>query len=210
MSSGGVYGDGETATPHRETDPPRPGNAYERSKLESEHAVIGALAGSNVSWVILRPAGIYGVDRPATQAFVNDVRTRRVWIHATPHVIVHPTHVSDVVQACVRATDDRSITEQIFNVGGERPLAFQELVALTAAALHVRAPQLVIPTWVGRPTAVVLESLLRAIKRAAPASLGRMRRGYVNRSLDIGRARQALGFAPMALDAGLQELSERI
>jgi nucleoside-diphosphate-sugar epimerase len=207
MSSGGVYGDGETETPHRETDPPRPGTAYERSKLESEQTVAEALKGSSASWIVLRPAGLYGSDRPATQAFVNDVRTRRVWIHATPRVIVHPTHVSDVVQACVRAIDDRSLNEETLNVAGERPLLLQELVSLTAGALHVRAPQIVIPAWIGRPTAAVLEPLVRASGRTPLAVLGRMKRRCVNRSLDTDRARRALGFKPVPLEAGLSELA---
>ncbi len=63
LSSGGVYGDGRTATPHREAETPNPGTAYERSKLAAEMSVRRGLDDSRVECVILRPAGIFGSGR---------------------------------------------------------------------------------------------------------------------------------------------------
>jgi UDP-glucose 4-epimerase len=203
VSSGGVYGDGVSATPHAEADPPRPGNAYERSKLAAEQATVESLASSATSCAILRPAGIYGRGRPATMRFFDEVRRRRLWVHPTPNVIVHPTHVSDVVQACMRLLD-RPDVAGVLNIGGARALPFQELVALTAAALGVKARQLVVPAAVGRPLGRVASSLLAAARLPAPAALERAARPYVNRALDTTLARTRLGFVPIELGAGLR------
>lgn len=203
VSSGGVYGDGGTASPHTEADPPHPGNAYERSKLAAERAVVESLASSATSCAILRPAGIYGRGRPVTAAFFAEVRRRRVWVHATPNVIVHPTHVSDVVQACTRMLD-RPEVNGVLNVAGERALRFQELVALTAAALGVRARQLIVPDAVGRPVGRIASALLASAHLHVPAVLERAGREYVNRALDTALARATLGFAPIELRAGLR------
>jgi len=203
VSSGGVYGDGAEPGPHAEDDVPHPGDPYERSKLAAEQAVLESLASSGASCTILRPAGIYGRGRPSTTAFFDEIRRRRLWLHATPNVIVHPTHVSDVVQACLRLLD-RPEVDGVLNVAGERALPFQELVALTAAALGVRARQLVVPAALGRPVARLASSALGAVRVPVPSPLARAARRCVNRALDVSRARARLGFVPIGLAAGLR------
>jgi UDP-glucose 4-epimerase len=208
MSSGGVYGNGETATPHRETDPPRPRTAYERSKLAGEEAVQRALGGSEVAFLILRPAGIYGASRGETLAFFNEVRRRTLWLHASPNVIVHPTHVSDVVQACIRTLRLDAWTDRVINIAGERPVRFQEFVDLTARALHVRAAQLAVPAWIGRPVASTAMRLLQIVRAPVPVSIERASRAHINRSLDTSLAKRALGLQPIELEVGLRQTAE--
>jgi nucleoside-diphosphate-sugar epimerase len=204
VSSGGVYGDGATFAPHRESDPPNPGTAYERSKLAAEEALRDAFAGSSVAHVILRPAGIYGAGRPATAAFLEEVRLRRLWFHVTPHVIVHPTHVSDVVQGCVRALETDDLRDAVINLAGERPLPLQDFVALAAATLGVGTRQLVLPTAVGIPVGRALAAAFAAVGRRAPDPVRRAARQCVNRSLDTSLARARLGFDPIPLADGLR------
>jgi nucleoside-diphosphate-sugar epimerase len=43
-----------------EAMPPRPTDAYGRSKLEAERLLSGALAGATTDWVVLRPVLVYG------------------------------------------------------------------------------------------------------------------------------------------------------
>jgi nucleoside-diphosphate-sugar epimerase len=204
VSSGGVYGDGHTAAPHRETDTPNPGNAYERSKLAGEIAVQSALDGSSVRLVILRPAGIYGPSREATRAFFDEVRHRRLWLHSSPNVIVHPTYVSDVVQASIKTLRLDRWTEPVINVAGERPLRFQDFVDLSARALCTRARHLIIPAWIGRPLASTTARALRIARAPVPEAIERMRRAYINRSLDTTLAKRMLGFEPVDLESAIR------
>lgn len=205
VSSGGVYGDGSTPVPHKETDTPQPGNAYERSKLAAEQAVIQTLAGSDVSWTILRPAGIFGPGRPATSAFLEEIRRRRFWLHGNPNVIVHPTHVSDVVQACLRVLDVPRLETRIVNIAGERALRFQEFVSMAAELLNVRPRQIIIPAWIGVPISRTVAFGARATGLSLPAVIERAGRPWINRALDTSLARQWLGFTPVSLRPALSE-----
>lgn len=181
VSSAGVYGDGAGGEPHRETDVPRPGTAYERSKLASEAALAEALEGSGVSWTILRPAGLYGPDRQATAALFGQVARRRLWLHGATRVVVHPTHVEDLVDAAQRALGREDLRGEVLNVGGERALEYSALIAEIGRRVGREPVQLRLP----------------ALRRA-------------NRAVDTSRARKLLGFAPMPLAAGLDRTAAEL
>ncbi len=208
VSSGGVYGNGRTSTLHRETDRPQPGDAYERSKLAAEEVLVERLSHGRTSFTMLRSAGIYGHGRAATRAFFDEVRRRRYWIHGSPNVLVHPTHVTDVVQACRLVLDRAHDSPRVVNVAGERALPFQEYVALVAAALDVPVRQLVVPSRVGRPAARAAATGMRLVGAPVPATVDRMRSAWINRGLDISLAQRMLGFSPISLRDGLRQTVE--
>jgi nucleoside-diphosphate-sugar epimerase len=208
LSSGGIYGNGRTSTPHRETDRTDPGNAYERSKLAAEEVLNEQLSHGRTTFTMLRSAGIYGHGRPATRAFFEEVRRRRYWIHGSPNVLVHPTHVADVVQACRLVLDRPHDSPAVVNIAGERAVRFQEYVALVAAALDVPVRQWVVPSRVGPPAARVAARAIRLVGAPVPAIVDRLGRRWVNRALDISLAEGALGFRPISLRDGLRETAE--
>ena len=123
VSSAGIYGNGTTETPHTEAATPAPQSEYERSKFESERALVDLLDGSGIRWTILRPAGVHGPGRAATLAFYRMIQRRRLWIHGPARVIVHPTYVDDVVGAVRLVLDRSDCGGRIFNIAGERAIA---------------------------------------------------------------------------------------
>ena len=204
MSSAGVYGDGSSATPHRETDRPAPGNAYERSKLSAEHALVAALEGSPVHWTILRPQGLYGPDRPATAAFFDSVAKRRLWLHGPASVVVHPTHIEDLC-AVVRLVLGRAdLHQEVINVGGQRWLEYGELISLIGERVGHIPVQLRAPRWTARVAQLAVRAF-SAARKQPPALLARLSRATINRAVDIDKALRLLGFAPVTLEWGLDQ-----
>ena len=192
-SSAGVYGDGDTWTPRTELATPTPRTSYEQTKLDGERALRDTL-GDAVPWIILRPAGAYGAGRPATRAFYSQVARRRVWPHGPTTQLVHPTASEDVVSAIRSALDRPHLAGRVFNIGGERALPFTDLIALIAhhwgrLLFQPRLPPI---------TARVARTLAAA--GVAPTFMQRLAREVVNRTVDTGAARDALGFRPVQLD----------
>lgn len=208
LSSAGVYGDGDGGAPHRESDACRPGNEYELSKLEAEKALFEELGGSKVTWTVLRPAGIYGPGRASSVELYRQVARRRIWLHGPARVIVHPTHVRDVVQAILLVVDRPDLEAETINIGGDGPIVYRELVRMVARRLGVRVAQIALPYPVAWTLAAAAESFFGVFGASAPARLGRLRRPLVNRAVDTSRAREKLGFTPMALESGLDETIE--
>jgi nucleoside-diphosphate-sugar epimerase len=203
VSSAGVYGDGARDEPHKENDPIAPTGPYERSKVAAERAVVDALEGSSVHWVILRPPGLYGPDRPATAQFFVDVAHRHVWLHGPVPALVHPTHVLDLVQALVRVLRCPELHAEVVNIGGERPVDFRELIALVGKRLGRDPLQISAPRW-SRQVASGIASTWR-LAAIPPAVIQRLSRAHVNRTVNIEKARRLLGFEPVTLDWGLDQ-----
>lgn len=181
LSSAGVYGDGEGEVPRAESTPLRPATPYERSKAQGEIALREELSASAVAWVMLRPGGIYGADRAASRDFVRTVQRRRIWLHGSARVLLHPTHVDDVASALhlalARAPE---VGGTAFNIAGERAVTFPEWVDAIAARLGRRAAHIRLP-----------------------------RKHTINRALDTSLARQRLAWEPIPMARGLDELMSR-
>ena len=208
IGSAGVYGDGFTATPHRESDVPGPGTPYERSKLSAERALATALEGSVVQWTILRPQGLYGYDRPETAAFFRAVARRRFWFHGPARVIVHPTHIDDLVAAVRLVVDREDLRGTLINVGGARPLEFRELISLIGKRVGHTPYQVSAPLPVARVAALAARAWAAAGK--PPAMLARLSRVLINRAVSIEKARSLLGFEPVTLEWGLDRTAAEL
>lgn len=201
-SSAGVYGDGNREVAHREGDPANPSTPYEHSKVHSEGVLRETLEGTSTSWVVLRPAGIYGPGRPATASFFRQVQMRHAWLHSGARVIVHPTFVDDMVQAVRSALERKEAAGLVFNIAGERALPFPELVALVGVRLGRTPRQITAPRWVSM-TARTWTRAAEVLGRQPPGIVARLGREILNRSLDTTQARVGLSFAPVPLEEGI-------
>ena len=164
-----------------------------------------ALRGGPTGYIVLRPAGIYGGARAATQSFLRDLSRRRFWIRVPPTVIVHPTYVDDVVQAIVRCVDRYDLAGEVFNVGGERAMALDDWAQLAANKLQIRLRLLTVPPGAVVAAAIGLSRVARALSLTPPNRMTRACHPVLSRALDTTKARERLGFNPMLLDHALTE-----
>lgn len=177
VSSAAVYGHGPSTEPLEEDAPLEAASPYGRSKREAEQALVAELSGGATRWVILRPPGIYGPGRPQTLAFVREVRRKWLWVHGPMRKMVQPTHVDDVVSACIAAWRRNDVANEVFNVAGEAAVPYQELIALVARLLGRSVWQVSLPAF----------------------------RGMHNRAVSNRKAERWLGLRPRPLEAGMAE-----
>lgn len=180
ISSAGVYGDGNDPKPFLETDPPNPATPYEKSKLSGEQRLVDSLATSEVQWTILRPTGVYGAARPATGRLFRTIAQRRWWLHGLGRAVVHPTYVSDLCGAIGQVIRHPGLHRMVINIGGARSLEFPELIRLIGKRVGHTPRQISVPKWIRG-------------------------RSWINRSVNIEKARRQLGFEPVPLEWGLDE-----
>ena len=128
----------------REDDPPRPIEAYGRSKLEAEQAT--RLYDGSLPITIVRPAAVYGPrDRDFLRAF--RLATRAVALHAIPSGHSFSiVHVEDTVDALLLAAQHSAAVGRTYFVATECPVTWRELydemasVAGVTPRLHLQIP----------------------------------------------------------------------
>jgi nucleoside-diphosphate-sugar epimerase len=203
MSSSGVYGPARSPQPFREDDDLRPATPYQLTKFEAEE-LLGEIDPRETTLNILRPPVIYGSG--SLLAACKSVLARRWAIEPRGGVIIHPTHVRDVVEGIIALIERPASQGAVFNLGGERPILAQDLSAMVAATLGVGRRRVVLPPSVAGPLGGIAEPIFSWIGQPKPL-LARMCQGQLfSAAVDDRRFRQRYPSASvMSLADGLRE-----
>lgn len=129
--------------PVQETDHPAPVEAYGRSKLQGEQAVLRYRDLLEVT--IIRPGAVYG---PRDRDFLRVFRqaTGRVALHAAPrHQLFSIVHVRDLVAAVLLAAESPNAAGRTFFVANEQPVTWRMLYDTIARAAGAAPVQLQLP-----------------------------------------------------------------
>jgi nucleoside-diphosphate-sugar epimerase len=181
---------------------------YSSTKARAESAVLRA-ATSALRTVVLRPPFIWGpgdaVDRDLGAAIQ---RGRFGWFSGG-HYPYATCHVANLAEAVVLALDARVSGEALFVSDGE-PVELRSFLSRRIAAAGMAATRLSVPTAAGWALAGALELAWRTLRLDTEPPLVRETvrlMGYPF-TLDIGRARQRLGYRPVVtIDEGLGQLA---
>jgi dihydroflavonol-4-reductase len=188
----GVYGfaaEGELS----EDSPVRPGNVYERSKLEAERVVAGH--SGQIETCLARISEVYGpgdlrllklfraIDRGAFIMLGSGLNARQ------------PIYVDDLARALLLAAQVPAARGQTFNLAGTEVLTTRAMVEQIALALGRRAARVRIPVWPFRAAAAVLETTLRPLGIQPPLTQRRLDFFTKSFLFSTARCREVLGFS---------------
>ena len=189
--------------PAREEYRFRPGDHYQRSKLEGE-LLARSYADRGLDVTVVRPVGIYGPgDRRFLKLFRAIARGRFIMI-GSGEVLYHLTFVDDLVEGFVLAGSSPAARGEVFTIGGPRYTTLRELVNLIADTLGRPHPRGHIPFWPVHAAAVVCEWACRPLGIAPPLYPRRVEFFAHDRAFDISKARRLLGYEPRVdLEEGL-------
>jgi nucleoside-diphosphate-sugar epimerase len=183
LSTARVNGADSGQRPFTESDPPAPGEPYERSKLEGERMLGGA--GGNLEWVILRPPLVYGPGVKANfLALLRAVDAGFPLPLASLHNKRSLIYVDNLAGAVLRCVEHPAAAGRTFLVADGEDVSTPELVRRMADAL-------------GRTARLV--PLPEAWLRLAGRLLGRqaaVERLCGSLQVDSGAIREALGWRP--------------
>lgn len=181
---------------------------YSSTKARAESAVLRA-ATSDFRTVTLRPPFIWGpgdaVDRDLGMAIR---RGRFAWFDGG-HYPYATCHVANLVQAVVLALGAQVSGEAFFVSDGD-PVDLRSFLERRMAAAGLPVTRVSVPTAAAWATAGALEFAWRALRLETEPPLVRETvrlMGYPF-TVDISRARQRLGYAPVVgIDQGLDQLA---
>jgi len=200
-STVGVHGDVEHP-PASEDAPLRPGDVYQRTKLEGERLVREAASRTGLPVVIARPTGIYGPgDRRLLKLFRGVARRRFVTL-GSGEIFYHLTYVEDLAEGFRLCGEVPDAAGRTYILAGPEVTTLNELVALVAEEAHVAPPRLHLPVWPFWLAGAACEAVCVPLRIEPPIYRRRVDFFTKSRAFDITRARRELGFSPAV---GLRE-----
>jgi nucleoside-diphosphate-sugar epimerase len=200
-STVGVHGDVEHP-PASEDAPLKPGDVYQRTKLEGEVVARQASADTGVEVVIARPTGIYGPgDRRLLKLF-RGVARRRFIILGSGEIYYHLTYIDDLVEGFRLCGEVPAAAGRTYILAGGEVTTLNALVGLIADEAGVPPPRLRLPVWPFWAAGAACEVLCAPFGIEPPLYRRRVDFFTKSRAFDIARARRELGYAPAV---GLRE-----
>jgi nucleoside-diphosphate-sugar epimerase len=194
-STVGVHGDVERP-PADEEAPLRPGDVYQRAKVEGERIARDAAARTGVEVVIARPSGIYGPgDRRLLKLF-RGVARRRFVVLGSGRIYYHLTYVDDLVEGFRLCGEVPRAAGRTYILAGAEVPTLNELVQLIAEEAGVPPPRLRLPVWPFWAAGAVCEAVCAPFGISPRLYRRRVDFFTKSRAFTIDRARAELGYAP--------------
>jgi nucleoside-diphosphate-sugar epimerase len=199
ISSLGVY----PARDHYGTDEDTPPSAlgidgYTLTKVEAEQLVLER-ARQGLPAVALRPGFIYGPrDRTILPRLWDRLKSGQFAYLGSPDKVMNNTYVGNLVDAVFLAIQRDDVLGRVYNITDGRLVTKREFIETIAAAAGAKAPTGVVPLWLARLLARVLEFVYKVLGKQEAPLLSNARIKFLGLNLDycIDRARRELGYDP--------------
>ena len=199
-STVGVHGDIENP-PANEDAPFKPGDIYQRTKLEGEERAREMAKRFGIQITIARPSGIYGPgDRRLLKLFRNTIR--RFPTLGSGKIYYHLTYIDDLVEALRLCGEHPAAAGRTYILAGGEVSTLNELIALIAGTAGTTPPALHLPVWPFWIAGAACEAVCIPLGIEPPLYRRRVDFYTKSRAFDITRARTELGYAPTV---GLRE-----
>ena len=203
-STVGVHGHLEQV-PGGEDAPFRPGDPYQRSKLEGELLALEYHRGHGLPVSVFRPTGIYGPGDIRLLKFFRMVRKRRPLIGSgKPHY--HLTYIDDLVEGIILCGTHPDAVGEVFILGGPDAPTLRQWYDTIADVLGVKPVKMRLPVWPFLVAGAVLELAFKPFGLQPPLHRRSVHFFTHDRWFDISKAKRILGYSPRV---GLREGMER-
>ena len=182
---------------------------YSSTKARAEEAVIEANH-NGLETVVVRPRFVWGRgDTTLLPLLADAVRSGRfAWIGGGHHR-TSTTHIENTVHGLMLAARRGAPAGVYFVTDGE-PVVFRDFITRLLATQGIDAPTRSVPTSVARAVAATSEAAWRLLPLPGRPPLTRLTVWVsgLEATIDITRAREELGYAPVkTIDQGLAEMS---
>jgi nucleoside-diphosphate-sugar epimerase len=182
---------------------------YSSTKARAEEAVIEANH-NGLETVVVRPRFVWGRGDTTLLPLLTDaVRSGRfAWIGGGHHR-TSTTHIENTVHGLMLAAQRGAPAGVYFVTDGE-PVVFRDFITRLLATQGIDAPTRSVPTSVARAVAATSEAAWRLLPLPGRPPLTRLTVWVsgLETTIDITRAREELGYAPVkTIDQGLAEMS---
>ena len=169
---------------------------------ESKRMLEKRLRMSNLDWVILRVAEVYGVTKNEgiNALIVQVLRQKTVLIPGNGEFMLTPIHVADVAAAVCAVAEAPAIRVKTYTLCGPKSYSLKEFISVMCQIMGSGRLGILVPLFFLR-LAVALKRVLPLPFRVTRDQIQRL---AVPKETDFSGARHDLGFYPMAFETWFQ------
>lgn len=178
--------------PGNEASPFRPGDIYQKTKLEGEQLAIKY----PLPVVIIRPAGIYGPGDMRFLKLFRAIAKKRFIMIGNGKTLWHPVYIDDLITGFILAMTTPNIEGQAFIIGGPEYLSLNELVNYIANSLGTSIRRINIPAWPIQILGSSCELICKPLGITPPIFRSRVDFFTKTRAFNISQAKELLGYKP--------------
>jgi len=195
--------------PAKESDPYKPGDHYQESKMVGEKLALAFFDTHAMAGAVVRPVGIYGPGDTRFLKLFKFINSGKFRMIGKGDVLYHLTYVEDLVEGFILAGEKEAAVGNIYTIGGNEYLTLKELVALIAHVLGKPTPNKRVPLAPVYLAAIICESICRPLRLEPPLYRRRLDFFTKDRAFDISKARTDLNYAPkVPLKQGLKKTAD--
>ncbi len=202
-STVGVQGEIEKP-PAKESDPYKPGDHYQESKMEGELLALKFFKENGLKGAVVRPVGIYGPGDTRFLKLFKFINNGKFRMIGNGDVLYHLTFVEDLVDGIILAGENEAAIGNTYTIGGNDYLTLKELVASIAKILKKPVAKKNLPLKPVYWASAICEAICRPLGIEPPLYRRRLDFFTKDRAFDISRAKADLGYMPkIPLEQGL-------
>jgi nucleoside-diphosphate-sugar epimerase len=194
--------------PANEGSPFKPGDDYQRTKLEAEQ-LVRHLMQAGLPATIFRPTGIYG---PGDKRFLKLFRAIKKGIFimfGDGNTLYHFIFIDDLIRGIIICGEDPKALGKTYIIAGEKAATLNEITAIIAHIIGVKKPKWRLPFWLLWQASVICESVCKPFRVNPPLFRRRADFFRKSRSFDASQIRLDLQFQPnITLEEGLQKTAD--
>ncbi|MBK8027261.1 MAG: NAD-dependent epimerase/dehydratase family protein [Chloroflexi bacterium] len=191
----GVLGHVETP-PANEDTPYNPCDDYQYSKMQGEQIALEYARAGRVPVTVVRPASIYGEGDLRLLKLFRSIKKGMFVIVGSGEPHFHMVHVDDLATGFMLAAENSSSVGEVYIIGGEHSVSINDLCQMIAEVLEVPAPRLRVPHGPVYALSALVEDVCKSLKIEPPLYRRRVDFFHHNRSFEINKAQQQLGYTP--------------
>ena len=194
-STVGVHGDIKEI-PATEETPFNPGDAYQESKLAGENEVWKYINEGRLQATIYRPAGILGPGEERFLKLPRSIKTGTFLMIGDGKTLFHTVDIDDLTDGVILCGTQDEAIGKVYILAGPDDTTLNEMTEMIAEIVGRKVPPIHVPYTPVYYAGWASELLLKPLGIDPPIHRRRVDFFEKNRSFDISKARNDLGFAP--------------
>ena len=194
-STPGVQGFGTRKAAEEQSYAPR--NAYEKTKVMAEQAVIDFCKNANIKYTIIRPDFVYGPGDTRRVKMYKNIMDKKFILTTSGKSFLHPTYITDVTQGFIKSIGNENAYNEIFNISAREDVTSLQYLRIIAECVESKLIHINVGCGISIAAASLIEGIYKLfLHKEAFVTKNKIDFLAIDHSTSSDKAQKLLGYDP--------------